>query len=275
MFTAIGPHVIYRDKLVDELITRVRYFHIVRVRGTPASGKTTIMNLLANKLLEYDPETPVYVLSGWDKDTVKDALGWTGYLKEQTGVHGRSWLTKQGYLLIDEAQESHWDGELWADLFKAVEPVSQPYIILFTSYGSPTRGFTGFEQKYIKIPMVFAAGQQISLRPDIDIRQPWRPIGLLLEEDEAIEVVERSAPLFIPNCGPILTQDLKQGLFKSSNGHVGLIISLIQALRFVPVSIILKLSLDASPICLLTLMLFIIETLINGANLRTYLLANN
>ncbi|PTU24323.1 hypothetical protein P175DRAFT_0527785 [Aspergillus ochraceoroseus IBT 24754] len=63
-----------------------RFFHIVRVRGTPASGKTTIMNLLANKLLEYDPETPLYVLSGWDKDTVKDASGWAGYPKQQTGL---------------------------------------------------------------------------------------------------------------------------------------------------------------------------------------------
>ncbi|KAK1147474.1 hypothetical protein N8T08_001556 [Aspergillus melleus] len=241
MFTAIGPHVIHRDELIDEVITRLQFFHLVRVRGTPASGKTTIVHLLANKLLERDPETPLYILYGWDQDEVQGAEGWDKYLEQKTGVDGRSWLGKQGYLLIDEAQQSYWDSGLWATLFKAVEPaVSLPYIVLFTSYGSPTRGFSGFERKHMPTPMVFAADQQISLWPDANIEPPWRPIGLLLDEDEAIEVVERYAPCFIPNCAPILTQDLKRGLFKSSNGHIGLITSLVQALRGLPPLAILQ-----------------------------------
>ncbi|KAL4773170.1 hypothetical protein BDW60DRAFT_28635 [Aspergillus nidulans var. acristatus] len=82
--------------------------------------------------------------------------------------------------------------------------------------------------------MIFSADQQISLRPDENARWPWKPIGLLLDEDEANEVVERYASIFMTNCGPVLTQDLKQGLFLASNGHVGLITSLINLLSSVP-----------------------------------------
>ncbi|KAL3468252.1 hypothetical protein BJX64DRAFT_247158 [Aspergillus heterothallicus] len=232
---AIGSQVASRNKVVDELIARVKYFHIIRVNGTPASGKTTIMNLMVNKLLKSDPATPVYVLSGWDIKSVRSANGWAAYLQAQTGIHGRQWLTHRGFLLVDEAQESYWDGELWADLFKAVEPASQVYIILFMSYGSPTRGFNGFEQeKYIKTPMIFSAEQQISLKPDENVESPWKPVGLLLDEDEANEVLDRYVPTFIPNPGAILTQDLKQGFFLSSSGHVGLLTSLTQVLNRLP-----------------------------------------
>lgn len=227
----LGHHVIPRSRLVDELIARVKHFHIVRVNGTPASGKTTLLNLMANELLASDPSTPVYIISGWEKNQVGSANDWAAYLENRTGIHGRSWLTHRGYLFIDEAQQSYWDDQLWADLFKAIEPISQAHIILFMSYGSPTRGFTGFDQeKYVKTPMNFSPDQQISLRPNKNTDWPWKPVSLLLDEDEANEVVERYAPAFISNCKPILTPDFKQGLFLASNGHVGLITSLISLL---------------------------------------------
>jgi hypothetical protein len=62
------------------------------------------------------------------------------------------------------------DDQLWADLFKAIQPVvGSPFVILFSSYGSPNRGFADFDEEHIKIPMVFAAEQQISLRPNESI----------------------------------------------------------------------------------------------------------
>lgn len=219
----------------------MKHFHIVRVNGTPASGKTTLLNLMANELLASDPSTPVYIISGWEKNQVGSANDWAAYLENRTGIHGRSWLTHRGYLFIDEAQQSYWDDQLWADLFKAIEPVSQAHIILFMSYGSPTRGFTGFDQeKYVKTSMNFSPDQQISLRPNKNTDWPWKPVSLLLDEDEANEVVERYAPAFISNCKPILTPDFKQGLFLASNGHVGLITSLISLLTSAQVSLVLK-----------------------------------
>ena len=137
ILTGIGSHVVSWNKLVNELIARVKSFHIVRIDGTPAPGKTTIVNLMVNKLLKCDPTTPIYVLSGWKMESVRYANGRAAYLEKLTGVHDRRWLTHRGYLLLDETQQSYWGDELCADLFKAVKPASQAYIVLFVSYGSP------------------------------------------------------------------------------------------------------------------------------------------
>src|SRR2546423_1747471 len=100
-------------KLVDEMIARVQCYHIIRVRGTPASGKTTVMQLVANKLLgKYGQTTPIHTLSGWNKNVVKEATGWNAYLKQETGTGGDKWPTYPAYLLLDEAQQSYWDDQL-------------------------------------------------------------------------------------------------------------------------------------------------------------------
>jgi hypothetical protein len=231
--------------LVDEIIARVEEYHIIRVRGTPASGKTTVRELVANKLFEIPDRTrPIYVFNGWHENDVRRATGWNEYLKRETGVHGDEWHTYSAYLLLDEAQQSHWDDRLWSDLFKRVGGFpSNPFIVLFSSYGSPGRGFAGYDEKHIKIPMVFAAEQQISMRPDENIEgyrphplQTWIPVGLLLDENEAIDVSTRFASYGM-HPGVSLTADLKKELFLVSDGHVGLLVSLIGALRLVPVSI--------------------------------------
>ncbi|PYI09961.1 hypothetical protein BO78DRAFT_435397 [Aspergillus sclerotiicarbonarius CBS 121057] len=238
----ISPSINPRTDLVDELIARVNSYHIIRVNGTPASGKTTVMRLLANKLLEdYGQTTPIYVFSGWDSKEVHRAGGWAAYLKQMTGVRGQDWSAYHAYLLLDEAQQSFWNDELWADLFKSIEPWSSPFIVLFMSYGSPNRGCVGIdEQAHIKTPMTFGSGQCISLRPSKDVGDTglgrmrfWKPVGLLLDENEAIDVVTRYASTSLQP-SPSLTPDLKKGFFLTSNGHVGLLTSLIRVLQDVP-----------------------------------------
>jgi hypothetical protein len=211
------------------------------------------MQLVANELLaKYGGTTPIYTLSGWDRDKVDRATGWNAYLKQVTGVDGVKWPIYPAYLLLDEAQQSYWDDELWANLFKAIQSfVGSPFVMLFSSYGSPNSGFAGFDEQHIKTPMVFAAEQQISLRPVESIINyqttpiwssessefhTYRPVGLLLDEDEAIDVVTRYAPGAI-HPSPSLSADLKKGIFLFSEGHAGLLISLIRAIQNVPVSV--------------------------------------
>jgi hypothetical protein len=253
-FAELPAFVNPRTKLVDEIIARVQGYHIIVVRGTPASGKTTVMQLVANKLLKmHGHESPIHILYGWDKETVTGATGWIEYLRQETGVRGDDWPTHPAYLLLDEAQQSYWNDELWGALFKSIRPsVGYPFVILFSSYGSPGRGYEGFNpQKHHKTPMVFAPEQQIGLRPDesIDRDLPisiWsggstemhtcRPVGLLLEEDEAIDVLTRYASTAIQP--PIsLSADLKKELFLISDGHAGLLLDLVSVLKRVPVSV--------------------------------------
>lgn len=69
VITEIPAFLAPRTELVDELIARLQYYHIIRVRGTPASGKTTLMRLVANKLFETHGKTaPIHVLTGWKYD---------------------------------------------------------------------------------------------------------------------------------------------------------------------------------------------------------------
>ena len=87
---------------------RVNHYHIIRVRGTPATGKSVLMELVFNKLLEtYGNMIPIHTLVGQDRKAVKEVTGWKAYLQQETGVRGKL----QG-LLLDEAQVSYWDGEL-------------------------------------------------------------------------------------------------------------------------------------------------------------------
>ena len=171
-FAELASYINPRTELVDEIIARVQHYHFIQVRGTPASGKTTVMQLMANKLLQmYGHESSIHVLCGWNRQEVRVA-GWNAYLWQQTGISGNSWLTHQAYLLLDEAQESYWDSELWAALFKSIQPfVGNPCIILFSSYGSPdNRGYAGFGgPEHTTTPMIFAPAQQISMRPDESI----------------------------------------------------------------------------------------------------------
>jgi hypothetical protein len=99
--------------------------------------------------------------------------------------------------------------------------------------------------------MVFAREQQIAMRPDesinrylpISIRSGGstemhicRPVGLLLEEDEAIDVLTRHASTAIQP--PLsLSADLKKELFLISDGHAGLLLDLVSVLKRVPVSV--------------------------------------
>jgi hypothetical protein len=219
------------------------------VRGTPASGKTTLMELMTNKLLEiYGHERPIHILYGWNQKKVQQAAGWNAYLKQETGVRGDHWRSYPAYLLLDEAQQSYWDDELWGALFKSIRPfVGYPFVILFSSYGSPGRGYEGFDgQKHHKTPMVFAAEQQIAMRPDESINpnlpisiqsgESSRPVGLLLEEDEAIDVLTQFASTTMQP--PIsLSADLKKELFLISDGHAGLLLDLVPVLKRVPVSV--------------------------------------
>lgn len=99
--------------------------------------------------------------------------------------------------------------------------------------------------------MVFGAEQQISLRPDENIEDyapdsllSWRPVSLLFDENEAMDIITRYASIIIqPSLS--LTADLKKGFFMSTNRHVGLLTSIVRILQDVPVSVALYFTVQA------------------------------
>jgi len=126
-----------RADLVSEVFERLHHLGIVRINGTPASGKSTLMNLMIRHLLKgKERDKSIYTLMGWPPNDVRLVGGWAKYLENETGVNGLEWIDYSGYLFLDEAQQSYWDERLWAGLFKYITPNSPCRIVLFTSYGS-------------------------------------------------------------------------------------------------------------------------------------------
>ncbi|OJJ94765.1 hypothetical protein ASPACDRAFT_64920 [Aspergillus aculeatus ATCC 16872] len=232
----IKPYVHPRHDLIDELIRRLERYHLIRINGTPASGKTTTMKLLANELLERYPDTPLYVLSGWPERQVRAAGGWIRYFKEHLNVRGDELEAYPCFILLDEAQESYWDTDLWAQLFKSIEKTVSVHFVLFTCYGAGMTHGGGGQTLPTPTPINFQLHQQVSLRPEEGIyNHPGRKqVGLLLSENEAYNVLDQYVPSNISNGADILTKELKCGLYLASGGHAGLLVSLVDALEQVP-----------------------------------------
>ena len=158
-------------------------------------------------------------------------------MKQETGVPGREWHGYRAWLLLDEAQESHWDSVFWAEFFKSIELVPDGLrVVIFSSYGSPGSIHRYNLPVHIKTPMVFSPGMVISLHPRIMERFPdSNPVGLLFTEEEAVDVITRR----IAGLGcQELSQDLKQALFTITAGHPGALISLLAVFWEIPVSTI-------------------------------------
>ncbi|KAF8246466.1 hypothetical protein K440DRAFT_651029 [Wilcoxina mikolae CBS 423.85] len=187
---------------------KFKKYSFVIVRGTPASGKTTICRLICNTLLR-ENRLPVYLLTGWPEKDVKEAGNWERYLTEQTGVHGRTWLGYSAYLLLDEAQEANWDTALWTGFFKSLGTPGGPYVITFSSYGSPGGGYQGLDEskaRYIKTPQLVSTEQRISL------------VAAPVPESSGLQ--SSLGHLEFP-------EDLRNTLFEITQGHVGAISSIV------------------------------------------------
>ncbi|PYI25965.1 hypothetical protein BP00DRAFT_461387 [Aspergillus indologenus CBS 114.80] len=223
-----------RPRVVNELIARLDRYCLIRVSGTPASGKTTMMNLVANELLVRHPTTPIYILDGWEEARVESAGGWALYLRALVGVPGRSLRNHPCYILVDDAHESYGDKPLWRALFKSCGPGDAAKIVLFSRDGGPAGDDEHRPETYRQAPMTFLPHQQISLRPDGAMDPEWKPIGLLLEESEVNDILPQLLPTVIPNGETLLTEELIHGLFLASGGHVGLLTSLVHVLRAMP-----------------------------------------
>ena len=122
-------------------------------------------------------------------------------------------------VFIDDAQLSYYDDNLWSS-FTTLEPDSAIFILL-SSYGSvgkyPAVVNTG-------TPPIFTPEQRISLHKE---QHPGcKPIGILLEKDEAEDLVARF--LEIQSYGPHLEESLITYIRLISGGHPGALAGLLE-----------------------------------------------
>ena len=172
-----------------------------------------------------DREAVVHVISSWLNETPFTTLAsrlsarLPGVATEVQGVDERMEKT---YILFDNGQDTYWDTELWEFFFKDHQQRRNGYrIILFCSYGSASKRIIDYGHG---TSCVVRPRAHVSLRRTI-VATDCEPVGLLLKREEFDDVVDRSAVVLL---GP----DLQDFIFDSTDGHVGAVMSMLEALSW-------------------------------------------
>ncbi|KAG8767028.1 hypothetical protein FRC15_005954 [Serendipita sp. 397] len=212
---ALPNHISVREETVKLIYERLNFYRFIQVRGTPASGKTTLAALLINYIRQKEGLEALYIAS-WPKyDT-----DWFDQLS------AKGWKEEGDILVIDEAQMTYWDKTLWNELFKSIQTGHPHRVILFSSYGSAT-GESKQNSPCIDVTpsaeMVISPVQLVNLRP-IDHNDGYGAVGLLLTEAECREMIGKVFP-------PIhFEENLIEYIYSLTSGHPGGILELIRTI---------------------------------------------
>lgn len=213
------------------------------MRGTPASGKTTLARLLQQYY--NNQKRVVYFISNWQK------LG--DYLTEGEDkpwqkltqiIHSRFKPTSSArnlspgtIIIVDEAQKTYMDTEFWNLVIKdrIYGEGEDIKFCLFCSYGSPSTGIDG--QNSMFTPAIFKPIQRVtltpqSLSPPIEPFSP-PPIGLFFTADEFRDAVQQICANTKFEAGFMLDSDAGDYLFSLTNGHPGGVKSLLNYFYYV------------------------------------------
>jgi hypothetical protein len=180
----------------------------LKVRGTPASGKTVLAQLLAQYISRNDPTMKVIWIDRWPLKDVKAIGGYRNYLQKMGWVK-----CEETVFIFDEAQLSYEDIDLWADFFRSMHAYEDRRAIVFASYGSPSSRIS-FEG----IPMLLNDRQRVTLRP-IHHEDDLPPVGLFFSREEFDDLVSKR----YPSSSYYFHSSFFDAVFDLNGGHIGAI----------------------------------------------------
>ena len=194
----------------------------MQVRGTPASGKSTLAALLAHHILDNVKNVDVIFVNMWPAEGLMTTGGYDSYLRERGWTPG-----KDTVFIFDNAEVTYTDADLWSGLFKSIHDYLNRRAILFSSYGSPNSLVD------IRGTLIYLDdSQRVTLRP-VDHQDDLSAVGLLLSRDEFNDLIEIEYPYQeYPNLAHHFHQSFFDNVFAVTNGHVGAVrdfISIITA----------------------------------------------
>jgi len=199
----------------------------MHVRGTPASGKTILARLLSEFLIK--KKQKVVFIQRWDSTMMA-----VDYLAEMCQEQGylEGWevdiLTLDIVFIIDEAQQTYVQSDLWYDVIKTQkERGTGPRFCLFSSYGSPITGSTNYPGD--TTPIVLGQSQRVSLTISHNSDAP--DICLFYNEAEYKDVLRRYCEQNFNYF--TLDADAEQYLFEFTSGHPGAVVSILERITMV------------------------------------------
>ena len=184
------------------------------MRGTPASGKSTLLHLLWAHIIKKEPRAKVHRIVGWQEEA---SINIDKRLSDRIPGYPAKTTT---CLLFDNAECTYWDKSLWESFFKSHKDLDYYRIVLFCSYGS-----AGFQPLAYDpgTPMNLQLAARVSLAPDEESKDEFGSIGLLLSRDEFDDIINR-----LPEHG--LASDLQDHIFLQTGGHVGAVADILQVI---------------------------------------------
>ncbi len=193
---------------------------VVQVRGTPASGKTTLARVFADHIRENYPAYRV-VDKSWTTRNRQPCIGFRTWIKNEMafdiGDSGKWQILPNTVFVFDEAQLSYHDHEFWVDYLKPVATSPHkysPHVIMFSSYGSPG---TFAHELLGSAPVPLRPEQRVSVRP---LKSNNGRASLYFNQAEFEDAVERFSNLrtndYEQYC---LDPALRQYLFDFTSGH--------------------------------------------------------
>ncbi|KAL2829696.1 hypothetical protein BDW59DRAFT_32780 [Aspergillus cavernicola] len=219
-----------RKDTVVQLANLLENQKVVHVRGTPASGKTTLARLL-QQYYKATKTKNVFFINTWRNlenfPTGFNDEPWKKFRKmiytTFNSAQSPNNLPQGAIIIIDEAQKSYSDLEFWHTIVKQrIYGDGQDIkICLFCSYGSPSTGVEKQPRYYT--PAHFRMDQRVSLTP-----QASCSIGLFFNRDEFKDAIQKvtANPKFEGSF--TLDCDAEDYLFSLTNGHPGGVVSLLQ-----------------------------------------------
>ncbi|TDL20262.1 hypothetical protein BD410DRAFT_841384 [Rickenella mellea] len=191
-----------REETVIGLYQKLKKHKFVHVRGTPGSGKLTLAALLHCHILKAEFNPLVVHVDVWRSKDMSESEPW------------HEWLSRKGFqfqagstLIVDEAQESHYETAFWLVLRNLTES-SPCAVITFASYGS-----AGKNVELTPTPFLIQETQSVSLR-----RGGFGDgiaIGLFLSREKFNSLMKCSNPV------NAFDDTFFDSLYDMTNGHVG------------------------------------------------------
>lgn len=218
-----APWIVPREELISRLIERVMTHKIVLIRGTPASGKSVLMGLLASTINATLPSYRVITVSTeWPK-TLRTTPECVGHMNAETGVEYRTLLSsREVFLLWDEAQSTYASSWFWSTFLKDTSNITGPYVVLFASYGSPAGSPV---EASTFIPPHLSPLQRIGLQWSEG--DPFS-VGLLMTEAESRDLIMRRLK------AEFSLYDYEENLIKAivqmAGGHTGVLSGIVSAI---------------------------------------------
>ncbi|RHZ73855.1 hypothetical protein CDV55_107981 [Aspergillus turcosus] len=219
-----------RSETVAKLADLIDSQKVVHVRGTPASGKTTLARLL-QKYYKVKKRNSIFIDTWRELDEYPsvgddpDLHAWSKLDRMLRARFGSNmdYLAPGTILIIDEAQRSYSDTLFWNSIIK--ERLSHEGLnisfCLFCCYGSPLSGVDMELDNDIRAftPAHFRLAQRVTLTPQSRPSSP--PIGLFFTRSEFTNAAQRLIENSRFQEKFTLRPDAEDYLFSLTNGHPG------------------------------------------------------